>query len=78
MKNIKILDCTLRDGGHVNNWNFGEDRILSIITNLVKQNENLSELMIQHTEAFAHLQKKFNRLLKEHNDIKIKLALRCD
>ncbi len=49
-----------------------------IITNLVKQNENLSELMIQHTEAFAHLQKKFNRLLKEHNDIKIKLALRCD
>jgi len=49
-----------------------------IITNLVKQNENLSELMIQHTEAFTHLQKKFNRLLKEHNDIKIKLALRCD
>ncbi len=21
--NIKILDCTLRDGGYVNSWNFG-------------------------------------------------------
>ncbi|MCM1265058.1 MAG: hypothetical protein NC200_02570 [Candidatus Gastranaerophilales bacterium] len=23
MKHIKILDCTLRDGGYVNNWDFG-------------------------------------------------------
>ena len=22
MKNIKILDCTLRDGGYYNNWKF--------------------------------------------------------
>ena len=44
MKNIKILDCTLRDGGHVNNWNFGEDRILSIITNLVKSKVDIIEL----------------------------------
>lgn len=25
---VKILDCTLRDGGHVNNWNFSDDCIL--------------------------------------------------
>ena len=24
MRNIKMLDCTLRDGGCVNNFNFGE------------------------------------------------------
>ena len=23
MKRIKVLDCTLRDGGYVNNWEFG-------------------------------------------------------
>ena len=24
MKGIKILDCTLRDGGYYNNWDFSE------------------------------------------------------
>lgn len=32
--NIKILDCTLRDGGYVNNWNFGYENIKKIISNL--------------------------------------------
>jgi len=27
MKNIKILDCTIRDGGYINNWEF-EDKIV--------------------------------------------------
>lgn len=30
MGNILILDCTLRDGGYVNNWNFGKDNIETI------------------------------------------------
>ena len=34
MKNIKILDCTLRDGGYINNWNFGKDIICDIVNNL--------------------------------------------
>ncbi len=29
--NIKILDCTLRDGGYVNDWNFGKENIEGII-----------------------------------------------
>ncbi len=33
-KSIKILDCTLRDGGYVNNWNFGRDNIKNIIHGL--------------------------------------------
>lgn len=28
---VKILDCTLRDGGHVNNWEFTEECILSTV-----------------------------------------------
>ena len=27
MKNLKLLDCTLRDGGYYNNWNFDRDLI---------------------------------------------------
>lgn len=33
-KNIKILDCTLRDGGYVNSWRFGEYAIKDILTKL--------------------------------------------
>ena len=25
MKQVKLLDCTLRDGGYVNDWEFGHD-----------------------------------------------------
>ncbi len=31
MTNIQILDCTLRDGGYVNNWNFGSKVIKRIV-----------------------------------------------
>lgn len=27
MKNVFLLDCTLRDGGYVNDWMFGEESI---------------------------------------------------
>lgn len=28
---ISVLDCTLRDGGYINNWNFGSQAISNII-----------------------------------------------
>jgi len=34
MKNLHLLDCTLRDGGYVNAWNFGEGCIKSIFSRL--------------------------------------------
>lgn len=34
MRNVKILDCTLRDGGYVNNWKFGKRAINDIVDNL--------------------------------------------
>ena len=34
MIRFKILDCTLRDGGYINNWNFGKNNIIKIINNL--------------------------------------------
>ncbi len=28
--NIKLLDCTLRDGGYNNDWNFGHDKLINL------------------------------------------------
>ena len=35
MSNIKLLDCTLRDGGYINNWNFGFHTTRDLIRKLV-------------------------------------------
>jgi 4-hydroxy 2-oxovalerate aldolase len=32
--NLKLLDCTLRDGGYINNWNWGFQKAKRIIENL--------------------------------------------
>ena len=36
MSNIKVLDCTLRDGGYINDWNFGTEKAKVIISLLQK------------------------------------------
>lgn len=43
MDNVKILDCTLRDGGYINNWEFGHRNIKGIIENLVSANIDIVE-----------------------------------
>lgn len=43
MNNIKILDCTLRDGGYINEWRFGSKAIEEIIFNLSKSNIDIIE-----------------------------------
>lgn len=43
---IKILDCTLRDGGYVNNWDFSTNQIDYIINNLVKSGIETIEIGI--------------------------------
>lgn len=34
MRKINMLDCTLRDGGYINNWNFGYEVIRAILQKL--------------------------------------------
>ena len=34
MGEIKLLDCTLRDGGYINNWKFGKETITGILDRL--------------------------------------------
>lgn len=44
MGEIKLLDCTLRDGGYVNDWLFGHDNIVSIFERLVDANVDFIEI----------------------------------
>ena len=44
MGEIKLLDCTLRDGGYVNDWEFGHDNLISIYERLVKSGVDIVEV----------------------------------
>jgi 4-hydroxy 2-oxovalerate aldolase len=44
MPNIQILDCTLRDGGYVNDWNFGERKLKRIAQKLLQSKADILEL----------------------------------
>ena len=43
MKNVKVLDCTLRDGGYINNWKFGKENVKNIIHSLELANVDIIE-----------------------------------
>lgn len=44
MKNRQLLDCTLRDGGYINDWEFGHDKITEIFERLVSSGVNIIEV----------------------------------
>lgn len=44
MQNIKLLDCTLRDGGYVNNWDFGQSVINRIVHKVLVSGVEVIEL----------------------------------
>lgn len=39
-----LLDCTLRDGGYINDWRFGHDNLVSIFERLVDANVDMIEI----------------------------------
>lgn len=43
MSNIQILDCTLRDGGYINNWDFQDSDIIKILKALNRSNIDIIE-----------------------------------
>ncbi len=44
MKKIQLLDCTLRDGGYVNDWRFGYTNTVSIFERLADANVDIIEV----------------------------------
>lgn len=44
MGEVKLLDCTLRDGGYVNDWKFGHDNLVSIFERMVDSGIEIIEI----------------------------------
>lgn len=44
MDNIKLLDCTLRDGGYINDWKFGNENLISVFERLVDSGVDIVEI----------------------------------
>lgn len=44
MGSIKLLDCTLRDGGYLNDWQFGHNNIVNIFERLVSAGVDIIEV----------------------------------
>lgn len=50
---LKLLDCTLRDGGYINDWHWGYHKARSIISNLVKANVDVVEVgFLRNVEGY--------------------------
>lgn len=57
MQEIKVLDCTLRDGGYCNDCNFGNDNIKKIINSLIEANIDIVECGFLTDKVSYDLQK---------------------
>ena len=44
MKKLNILDCTLRDGGYYNNWNFKKKLIVKYLSIISKTSIKFVEI----------------------------------
>jgi 4-hydroxy 2-oxovalerate aldolase len=42
--NVKLLDCTLRDGGYINDWNFGHNTLVNVFERLVSAKIDVIEI----------------------------------
>lgn len=49
---VRLLDCTLRDGGYINDWNFGKHQIYGIVDCLNKTNIDIIELGFLRDEIY--------------------------
>ncbi len=55
-----LLDCTLRDGGYVNNWEFDTDTAKAVMEGLYKSGVRFIEIGIMGMDAKVGTQTKFN------------------
>ena len=51
---IKLIDCTLRDGGYINNFEFGQNSIIGIINNLINSKVDIIEAGFLRNDEFQN------------------------
>ena len=63
MNTIRVLDCTLRDGGYCNDWRFGRTNITKIISGLLESGLDIIECgFLTEKEAYSPDRTKFNTI----------------
>ncbi len=73
MSQVKFLDCTLRDGGYVNNWKFGRETIRDMIRRFSSSGVDiiecgfLTDLPSDPDQSLFHSVEEINALLPENS-----------
>ena len=44
MRHIQLLDCTLRDGGYINDWEFGHNKLVSLFERIAQSGVEIIEV----------------------------------
>lgn len=57
MINIKLLDCTIRDGGYVNNWNFSDEQVRACYHACLKSGVEYMEIGFRNLKKPEFLKK---------------------
>lgn len=52
MEKINLLDCTLRDGGYINDWHFGKDAIVDITNKMASTGTDVVEIGFLKNEPY--------------------------
>ena len=69
MKDIKLLDCTLRDGGYINNWEFGEAPLEDEEAVVIIPSENITNFpVLSETTKIKYLEIKEGATLSVNNN----------
>lgn len=84
---LKLLDCTLRDGGYVNDWDFGYNNIKDIVVQLTKASIDFVEVgFLRNVKEYnpditvSNYIEELNRLLPENtgNTVFSAMAMRSN
>lgn len=51
-RDVKILDCTVRDGGYLNNWDFNRDFVREAYRSISKSGVDIMEIGYRGTDAY--------------------------
>ena len=73
MPNVKLLDCTLRDGGYINDWRWGYSTARGLVDTLTRAGTDIVEVgFLRNVESYrpdvtvCNTIEELNRLLPDH------------
>ena len=82
---VELLDCTLRDGGYVNNWNFSDEQITELYDILNKNKIDYMELGFKNFRKNTNFGNSYyceenyiNKLFKDIDTSNCKICVMCE